>query len=346
MKRFLSTVLLSILMLGLINTSFGASGYIWLVKKGVTFNPPWCPTIQKAVDEASSGNSIRVYPGTYDESVNFDGKHSISVRPQDLNSRPNISEIIIEDCDNITIEGCDVRDITIDNDDLIGHVEIENCNIGPSIKNNNNAGAIYVTCDAINIESLKFLNCIIDGNGTGKGAAIECNVNAFPNAVNVYFEGNDIVNCVVGVWALKNVGLTAPIILGYNIYMISNNFDNCTYKTHDQTVGFVNWHWSTCRTCPSYYKTPNYPSNYYNNCNEIATIDAPGSNGYYVVVNGMTEYGYDYLYIRELNGSLIKKYSGRKINKKSWISNNRSVKVEFISDYSVIKTGYSVTVQD
>ena len=378
MKRFLSTILFTVFTIGFISLSFGAEPYTWFVDDdNPSETPPWCSSIQQAVDRAYAGNDIMVWPGDYDEEVVINGKEKVHLHAQNPNDKPVLTgKIILGNSRDIVISNVT---FTGDEEPIGGYSEnssygldIRNCDFTRSTYNNNSRGV-----------SLKY-----DMNIKG------CNFKNYGIAINAFLSSDgslsdiDIEDCVI---EDANIGLyihtarTAPSNASINAKISNTDFNNCVFdydkacvyvdsrceesdpdddipitvylenNTYDinhpagrEYAGIgknITWIFKNCPICPTSYKTPNYPSNYNNNCNETAILDAPSNSGYTIVINGETEYGNDFLYIREMDGTLIEQLSGAQNNYSILIDSNRPVKVEFVSNSTVTYEGYEVTVE-
>ncbi len=158
---------------------------------------------------------------------------------------------------------------------------------------------------------------------------------------------NNINKSAIDVIIDPHLHIAAPVtikLIGENIY---NNFTT-PVTISDSAEWWVHIITTACPTCPTYFQTPNYPSDYNDNDNFTQILNAPGNDGYYIKVYGKVESNYDYLYIKELDGTIIGTVTGTKkyYPYYKWIDSNRSVKVQFISDYSINYEGYDVTVLD
>ncbi len=356
MKRLLSTILFTVFTFGFISLSFGAEPYTWFVGAGggPAYDPPYCATIQQAINRANAGNDILIWPGTYntgdDEEVSINNKDMIQLHAQDPNDKPVLSKLTITgNTRNSSIKNCKIKNLKVTNSSPeIRSITIENCDLGPDELGSPYSIAVYIENTAYQIDEFYIKSCNIFGNRSlGKnGSGIEVDLGG---NVKLHFVENDFIDCDVGVWTIPPTGFD-DVGDGYHIYMQGNTFTDCN-KTHYDQAGDVNWYWSECVSCPPYFNTRNYPSDYNNNDTVTAILHAPDTTYdpgeiHWIIINGETEYRHDYLNIRKLDGTLIAKHSGRKWNKRVMIRDNRSVRVEFISDGSVTKKGYSVTVED
>jgi len=332
MKYLLSIIGLCIFTGGIISSSVARYPIVWIVAKE---EPRDFATIQAALNNTQllPGDDIAIGAGDYNENVQITNKSQIDMYAIEFGSKIT-GKITVTGLSNDIL----IKDLVIYQIDLFrgNNIIISNCYL-KSTNVLNWPLRIYSVDGEIHA-TIKDCYINMDGTRIPNGAYT---ATASNNYIEVHYENNTFENCQYGVVADWNYTDTRVI----DIYMVANQFISCDYD-HASYSPYVNWHWKDCLSCPTWYKTPNYPSNYPNNCNESAVLDAPGSDGYYVVVNGRTESGYDKLYIREMNGTLIATVSGTKTNYKKWISTNRSVKVQFTSDGSVTYQGYMVTVED
>jgi len=116
MKPFLS-ILFTVFMLGFISLSFGAEPYTWFVgdpEHPGEDTPPYCISIQQAVNRAYAGNDIMVWPGDYDEEVEINNKDMIQLHAQNPNDKPVISKIIIKgNTRNSSIKNCKIKNLKV-----------------------------------------------------------------------------------------------------------------------------------------------------------------------------------------------------------------------------------------
>jgi len=398
MKRLISTMLLSVFICGFLAVAFSqpdvmsptGSGYTWFVDDdNPSSEPPWCNSIQQAIDRATAGNDILVWPGNYSKDQEkqafiFNGKDMIQLHAQDPNNKPELLDRIeLTNSKNIIIQNLKLTYSGYDNPPLgtisasrgpgLYGFTIENCdfvrsgNVGYGISTN-----INVTVTNCTFKSYKAGIIVWSGVYGGAGANINncylesCTDGIFFDASSVLATPEGSINATVTNTQFKYVGgffahapLTANSTRGdsdpNNDVPITVNLVNIPTPIWDNPLGFnqltwsagtkIEWRSRACSTCPTFFNTPNYPSNYPNNANSDGVLNAPGTGGYYVVVNGKTESSYDKLYIREMNGTLITTVSGTKTNYKKWINTARSVKLQFTSDGAVNYKGYTVTVQ-
>jgi len=375
-------MLLSVFICGFLAIAFAqpdvvsptGSGYTWFVDDdNLSSEPPWCNSIQQAIGRASAGNDILVWPGNYSGDINFDTKEMIQLHAQDPNDKPVLSGkitlwnsrgIIIQNM-KLTYSGTD-NTINASEEGNSRNFIIENCDL---IRSTTAKTGIWTTIDAT-ITNCTFKNYSIaiqprsdvygGVSATISGCYFEwCDHGIFFDASNAMASGQingSVKNCTFSY--VGRVPNTAPLeanstrgtpgdfIDDITIYvdLENNSFANHYQETYGVGIR-IYWTKRACGSCPTFYSTPKYPSNYPNNVKSDGVLNAPGTGGYNVVVNGKTESGYDKLYIKEMNGTLITTVSGTKTNYKKWINTNRSVIVQFTSDGAVNYKGYMVTVE-
>lgn len=110
------------------------------------------PTINDALDFAIDGDTILVAPGTYHESINFQGK-KLTIAATDASSRPVIFAGQSIPC--VTFEHGENRSAVLDGFELSG-AEVQGY-----------GGGIRITNASPTVR-----NCVIDGNVAGSGAGI------------------------------------------------------------------------------------------------------------------------------------------------------------------------------
>ena len=313
----------------IISVSFARYPITWIVAKEEPRNFEF---IQEAINNplVQPGDDIMVNPGTYAENVRIYGSSQINIFASA--TKPFIDGVFsIEAGNDILIKNFRIYRLEI----LQGNdITIESCLLHGRVSPYVEALTILSAAGEINA-TIKNCHINMDGPKIQDGAWVA----TMNNDIQVHFENNTFENCKRGITADWNMEIHY-----IDIYMISNNFLGCDFETYTGSP-YATWHWSDCEVCPTWFKTPNYPSNYNNNDNVSGVLEPPSNSGYHIVVNGETEYGNDYLYLREMDGTLITLLSGTKSNHKEWINSNRSIKVEFISNSSITYEGYKVTVE-
>jgi len=376
MKRFINALCLCLFISGVFSVTFARYPIVWMVAK---VEPRDFSTIQAALDNPmlQSGDDILIGSGTYTESILINNKTSITLMGLDDPGieRPQINvPVVIRYSDDIVFENIKFKDseTAIDGFSYVPSksLEIRNCEFtrtsqggtGVDIRYNatitncsfyNYTTGIFLGVDEygsrnINVDECTFENAdygvALWGTPLSAGKTIDANVN-----------NNNFKNCggifeTACVFADSRADLTDPDDdIAITVRMTGNTFEfadpNAFNAEHFGMGKNITWITQACESCPTYFQTPNYPSNYSNNLNIDAVLNAPSGSGYNVVVNGVTEYINDYLNIREMDGTLIAQFSGQKSNYKVWIDSDRSVKVEFLSNASISFEGYKVTVE-
>lgn len=93
----------------------------------------------------------------------------------------------------------------------------------------------------------------------------------------------------------------------------------------------------------SLYANTTWTTGVYSNDTDISEeLSLPNVQSMQVNIKGEVERNYDFIYIYDNNGNELKKFTG-KIDK-SFVLPNSSIKVTLISDYSIVKSGVTVTV--
>lgn len=110
----------------------------------------WYVTIQAAIDDSNDGNDIVVYAGTYEETVDYNGK-AVTVRSTDPNDANVVAATII-DADGATSAVC--FNSSEDANSILNALTLKNATFG-----------IY--CSAFSTASPTVTNCVIKDNATG-----------------------------------------------------------------------------------------------------------------------------------------------------------------------------------
>lgn len=98
--------------------------------------------------------------------------------------------------------------------------------------------------------------------------------------------------------------------------------------------------WQTLSTNSS---SPNYPSAYPNDSDVTETFSQPGATQIRVHFAAFDlENNYDYVYILDSSGNQVAAYTGSLASFTSATVNGDTLKVRFVSDYSITKTGYQI----
>ncbi|MDJ0764000.1 MAG: hypothetical protein QNJ97_13545 [Myxococcota bacterium] len=349
MKRIYLFAIVLGMFFGFESIALGASGRL------LTVGDPWggpssFDTIQAAVNEARAGNKIMIWPGTYDEyndpiwEVLIQNKNMIRLVAYDPTDKP------------IVVGKFDILDssyITLENLIIDGHLTVEGTNItvdGCEVENSatfshgiNNIELIdtwfdglvhiYPISPDIGTRNFNIEGCTFASNNGGIDFDVYSN-----DAFELHVFDNTFLNTSTGIYTQRFGSYSHP-----NIYMRDNEFINCQTETNDdyEIYGpYASWH--------STYQTPGYPNGYPDNVNESVIINpTPGDNGYLVIVDGECEYYWDKLYVKEMDGTVIHTFTGKVFNYELYIDSNRSVIVQFVSDYIFNEEGFEVwTVRD
>ena len=185
---------------------------------GATPEPSyWYLTIQDAIDAASNGDEIVVYPGTYYENIDFLGK-AITLRSEDPENWDVVSATIIDANDLDTV-------VTFDNGEDASSV-LEGFTItgglAPGTGNARDGGGIYCYGSSPTISK-----CIITGNYAGDdGGGIFCDSGSSPVITQCVIKNNVAADKGGGIYSRdSNPSITAGIIkendakMGAGMYM-------------------------------------------------------------------------------------------------------------------------------
>lgn len=121
-------------------------------------------------------------------------------------------------------------------------------------------------------------------------------------------------------------------VIGYNgVYSATSKYRvTATYPTG----GTMSWYYET--------KTYDSPHNYTNNYNGVNEYVKTGATKVQVHFSRFeTESGYDYVYIKDKNGTTINKYSGTLSPFWATVDGDKIV-INLVTDYSVTKYGYTI----
>lgn len=375
MKRFISAVYLCLFISGVFSVTFARYPIVWTVAKN---EPRDFATIQAALANPmlQSGDDILVGIGLFEEEeeINIDNLSHLTI----MGAEGAVigDQIIIWESDNIVFEN--IKFIYSSTDEVIRgrtehasqSLEIRNCEFTRTSQGGTGVNTRYNTtisnCSFYNYTTGIFLgvdeygsrNINVDGctfENADYGVSLWGTPLSTSNTIGASVNNNQFKNCA-GIWetacvfADSRADLSNPDDdIAITVRMTGNTFEfadpNAFNAEHFGMGKNITWITQACESCPTYFQTPNYPSNYSNNLNIDAVLNAPSGSGYNVVVNGETEYINDYLNIREMDGTLISQLSGQKSNYEVWIDSDRSVKVEFVSNASISFEGYKVTVE-
>lgn len=109
------------------------------------------------------------------------------------------------------------------------------------------------------------------------------------------------------------------------------------------TVAATTTSTSTWQSDSASYTSPSYPSAYPNNQDVTTTITKSGATKIRVKFSAFdTESNYDYVYILDGSGNQVASYTGSKGAFTSIEVTGDTLKVRFVSDYSVTKTGFKI----
>jgi hypothetical protein len=148
--------------------------------------PDQQPAIQAGIDAASNGDTILVQPGTYFESINFNGKNVVVASTFILNADTSlISQTVIDaECNGsvVTINSGESDDAR-----LIGFTLTNGC--GTDINGSMDGGGIYCENSDPVLDHLRIVNNAASGMGGGVGGGI-CFRNSSAHVKNSVFINN------------------------------------------------------------------------------------------------------------------------------------------------------------
>lgn len=178
----------------------------------------WYLTINDAIEDADNYDTIIVYPGTYEEGIEFGAKNItlVSADPNDwevvgatvIDGNGASDTVLFDFGDNGTLRGFTITGGTRGINAVYAHpVGVRNC----IITNNSNLGARFYSCEEITVE-----NCMVKDNA---------NEGVFLEAINGNIKNNLIYNNGTGIFS--NGGVFADIhnctIAHNDIYGIGHN---------------------------------------------------------------------------------------------------------------------------
>jgi hypothetical protein len=161
---------------------------------------PYFNTIQAAIDASNSGETIHVYPGTYNEDDLTANSHSLIIESDyaDTGDWKNVENTMINaagfGCTALTLSGnydFEINGFTIQKGirgiycSNYASLDLLNCIVEDNSNADIGGGILVLTCSSLNIE-----NCIIRNNVSGKGGGIYSS-NASVTIYGSEFYGNE-----------------------------------------------------------------------------------------------------------------------------------------------------------
>lgn len=314
MKKLMFACLGIILTIGFALPAWAGSGGVWHVHND--------QTLTNAIAQAAPGHKIVMAPGNYSK-LNVMNKNFLRFEAQDAGNKPRIVGMAkIETSSDLTFRRLVFRDSNLW---LSGtqRVTIDSCEfIMESVSDSFDSISVVGSTKDIDIKYSWF-------EGYGAGRAVHLNAN---NSVDITIQSNTFKNLRHAIWVANS----------RTAYIYDDRW-NYLQGLH-QAFGPSN-RIELAKSVLS-FTSPNYPSDYPPDTIKHGLLIPLGQQGgYWIKIEGNTEVVYDYLDITTTNGHLIERVMGeyRADPHYVWIENTRPVRLKFISDYIVNKTGYKVT---
>jgi parallel beta-helix repeat protein len=206
----------------------------------IDVSPGTTPTIQEAINNASSGDLIFVHEGTYYEDIVINKSVLLVGQDRDLtviSGSGNQSQVIYVMASGVTVKGFTVRSARALYGIIVGsvgnvilHNRVEDSYYGLMMSSSNN----NVVSDNIISDNINGLTLFFSSNNAYSDNVVSNN----DVGVGLYFSNNNLfsANTVVG----NNEGITLSSSGGHNVFY-HNNFNNTVQLLSDSTNSTNVW---------------------------------------------------------------------------------------------------------